>query len=310
MAGSPAPAQEIRPPIVGFLSTASESRFAHLKAAFEEGLRETDIGRNARVEYLWADDRLERLPFLATELLSHRVSVIVASGGLQSALAAQRATSSIPVVFTGASDPVGVGLVESLGRPGRNVTGVDALTGYLDPKRLQILQEIAPDARVFGVLLQPSRPDADTQSSSVEAAAKALGMKLVVGSAASETEFEAAFHDMAAKGVSALLVSADPLFNSQRGRLIALADKHRLPAIYTDREAVAAGGLVSYGASLAFAYQQAGAYAGRILGGAAPADLPVLQPTKFELAINLRTARVLGLTIPPTLLALADEVIE
>jgi putative tryptophan/tyrosine transport system substrate-binding protein len=306
-----ADAQRLRP-VIGLLSSASPERFAHLIVAFREGLQELGYteGENVVIEYRWANDQAEQLAILAEELARRQVTVIVASGGTAAALAAKAVTSTIPIVFTAAADPVELGLVASLNRPGANLTGSTAFTTFLDPKRLALLKELMPAARVLGVLTNPAKPNAESYWRDLQMTARALGQEIVNVEASSETEFDTAFESVVAKGAGALLVVADPLFNGHRRRLVRLAAQHRIPTLYQDRAFATAGGLISYGASITAAYRQAGIYTGRILKGAAPRDLPVMQPTQFEFVINLKTAIELGLTIPPTLLARADEVIE
>ena len=271
------------------------------------GFRE---GQNVSIEYRWADDQIERLSGLAKELVERQVSVLVASGGIAPAMAAKAATSIIPIVFTAANDPIAVGLVGSLSRPGGNVTGINPFSAALDPKRLELLKALLPEATSFGVLTNRAKPDAENYWRDLDATARALGIEIINVQVSIEPEFEAAFQSLLAKRVNALLVAADPLFNGHRRKLVRLAEQHRLPAVYQDRAFAVSGGLMTYGANIAGAYRQAGVYTGRILRGVAPADLPVLQPTNFELALNIKTANALGLTIPPTLLARADEVIE
>jgi putative tryptophan/tyrosine transport system substrate-binding protein len=296
-------------PAIGFLSSASRAPFEHLVGAFQQGLGET-VNRNVTIEYRWADNQYERLPAMAAELVERRVAVIVASGGNIAAVAAKAATSSIPIVFTAVADPVQGGLVASLNRPGGNVTGVSALTAELDPKRLELLLELVPTARVIGALMNPSRPNADVQLRDAQAAARTLGCDLVVLRASSEREIDAAFATLAQQRIGALLVTADPFFSNRRAHIVALLARHAMPAIHQWREFAAAGGLISYGASLTDAYHLAGIYTGQILKGEKPADLPVVQPRKFELVINLKTAKALGIVVPPKLIARADEVIE
>jgi putative tryptophan/tyrosine transport system substrate-binding protein len=247
---------------------------------------------------------------MAAELVRDNVAVIVASGGNVSPLAAKAATAKIPIVFTAVADPVTGGLVESLNRPGGNVTGIALLTIELDAKRLDLLREMMPAAGVIGALMDVSRPEATAQLKSVQTAAQAVGRQLVVASAGNEGDFEAAFESLVTQRAGAVLVAASPLFTSRRDHLIAVATHYAMPTMFQFREFTAAGGLVSYGASLVEAYRQAGAYVGRILRGEKPSELPVRQPTKFELVINLKTAGTLGLIIPPGVLAIADEVIE
>ena len=264
----------------------------------------------SEIEFRWAEDKYDRLPAMATELVRDRVAVIIASGGNVTALVAKAATATIPIVAPVVADPVKAGLVESFNRPGGNFTGVALLTVELDAKRVELLREIAPKAEIIGVLMDPNRPEVDVQLESVQTAARTVGRRLVVASARNEGEFDAAFETLVREHVGALLVSASPLFTSRRDHLVALAARYAIPTVFQFREFVAAGGLICYGASVTEAYRQAGVYAGRILRGEKPSDLPVVQPTKFELVINLKTAKALGLEVPPALLARADEVIE
>ena len=267
-------------------------------------------GRDVQVEYRWADNQYDRLPALAAELVRHPVSVIVASGGPAAPIAAKAATSIIPIVFTATSDPVRLGLVASLNRPGGNVTGTGAFTIELDAKRMEMLRELVPKVGLIGALVNRSRPDAYVQSQQVEKATQIVGQQVHVVMAGNEREIDSAFAALVQQQIGALLVGADPFFSSQREQVVALAARHGLPAVYMSRDFVLAGGLASYGTIIADGYRQAAIYAAQILKGASPADLPVMQPTKFELVINLKTAKALGLTVPPTLLARADEVIE
>ena len=305
-------AQQPAMPVVGFLSSASPGPFRDQLAAFHRGLKEAGFveGQNVTIEYRWAENQYDRMPALVAELVRRPVAVLVASGGAISALAAKAATAAIPIVFTAVADPVEAGLVASLNRPGGNVTGIGALTTELDAKRLELLSELVPQSRLIGALVNPNRPDADIQLRDLQAAAHMIGRQFVVLSAGTERDIDTAFATLVRQRVGALLVAADPFFTSRRAQVVALAARHAVPAIYQWRDFTAAGGLMSYGPSLADAYRQAGIYAGRILKGAKLADLPVVQPTKFELVINRKTAKALGLTIPRSLLMRADEVIE
>jgi putative tryptophan/tyrosine transport system substrate-binding protein len=299
-------------PVIGFLSSQSQETMGRVLPSLWQGLGEQGFteGKNVRIEYRWAEDRYDRLPAMAAELIRDKVTVIVASGGNGPALAAKAATATIPIVFSATANPVTGGLVESLNRPGGNVTGLALLTIELDAKRLDLLREMVPAAEIIGTLIDVSRPEAPAQLKSVEAAAQAVGRKLVVANAGNEGDFDTAFASLVEQRASAVLVTASPLFTSRRDRLIAVATHHALPTMFQFREFTAAGGLVSYGASLVEAYRQTGVYVGRILRGEKPSELPVMQPTKFELVINLKTAAALGLIIPPGVLAIADEVIE
>ena len=305
-------AQQTAMPVIGFLNAASPGPLRQQVAAFREGLKESDYveGRNVAVEYRWAEGQYDRLPALVADLVRRQVRVIVAGGGTPVMLAAKAATTTIPIVFTTGGDPVGSGLVISLNRPGGNMTGVYMFTSGLEAKRLGLLHEMVPKATTIAVLVNPNYADAENQLRDVQEAAAHLGVQLVVVRANVESDFDAAFSILVQKGAGALLVCASPFFNSRREQLAVLAARYGLPAIYEWREYAEAGGLMSYGTSLADAYRQAGVYAGRILKGEKPADLPVMQVTKFEFVINLSTAKTLGIQVPPTLAARADEVIE
>jgi putative ABC transport system substrate-binding protein len=304
-------AQQKDMPIIGYLSTGSSSPNAANVAAFRDGLSETGYaeGKNVAIEYLWAEGIYAGLPALAAKLVDHKVDVIAAMGGNPSPLAAKSATSTIPIVFT-ASDAVGVGLVASLARPGGNATGIDIMAIELMPKRLELLSELVPQARVIALLVNPNNPLAERQTREVQEAPGAKGVQLLTLKASTENEIDAAFAYLVQQHTGALIIGSDPFFGNQRGQLVALAARHAVPAIHFFREFVTAGGLISYGTSLPAVSHQAGIYVGKILKGAKPADLPVEQPTKFELVINLKTAKTLGLTVPPSILARADEVIE
>jgi putative tryptophan/tyrosine transport system substrate-binding protein len=304
-------AQQSAMPVVGFLSMESPGQFMHIVNAFRRGLSEAGYveHRNVGIDYSWAEGRPDRLPALAGELVNRQVTVIAATGGPQSARAAKAASATIPIVFVVGSDPVREGLVTSLNRPGGNLTGVMLFIEELVAKRLELLRELIPQARVIGVLFNPNSPTAD-QMSETQGAARTLGLELHVVRASSELDFEPAFAALVQQRVAALVVETSPFFNSRREPLIALAARHALPTIYGLREYTVDGGLVSYGTSRAKGYCQAAIYVGRVLKGEKPADLPVVQPTKYELVINLKTAKALGLEVPPSLLARADEVIE
>jgi ABC-type uncharacterized transport system substrate-binding protein len=301
-----------RIPVVGYLSSTSPLPFAQSVAAFKAGLNEAGFseGKNVAIEYLWAEDHYERLPALASELVHRQVAVIVASGGPVAALAAKATTTTVPIVFTAVSDPVRTGLVASLNRPGGNVTGIAALTIELDAKRLELLREIAPAAHEVAVLVNPNRPDIDAQLDGIQAAAQSVGQRLKILKAGTDSELDAALKKQDDGTFDALLVGADPFFLSRSGQLLTILARDSTPAIFAQREFVSAGGLISYGSGLQDSYRQAGLYAGRILKGEKPADLPVLRPTKFDLVINLKTAKALRLNVPLTLLAEADQVIE
>ena len=305
-------AQQSTAPVIGFLSSRSPREFAHLVTAFRQGLRDlgyTD-GENVQIEYRWAENQTDRLPALAAELVGRPASVIAATGGMVSAQVAKAATLSIPVVFIVGDDPVDGGLVDRLNRPGGNLTGMSLSIAALGAKRLELLRRLIPAVAVIGVLVNPNYSSSDQQLSDLQAAARAYGLQIDVQRASNEQEIETAFAILAEHDVGALVIASNPLFESRRNQVVALAARYSLPAIYSLREYAAAGGLMSYGSIISDMYWQAGIYTGRILKGEKPAELPVMQPTKFELLINLKTANALGLEIPPTLLALADEVIE
>ena len=305
-------AQQAAIPVIGFLSGASPAPFAHLAAAFRQGLNETGFidGRNVVLETRWAEGRVDRLPEMANELVARQVAVLVATGGDRSVLAAKAATSTIPIVFSTGGDPVANGLVASLGRPGGNLTGVSLFTTLLEAKRLGLLREAFPSATTIGLLADERDSSAGGMVKDAEEGARRLGVRLVVVKAEADGEFDAAFASLVQQRADALVIGNSPFFNSRRERLVALAARHKLPAIYEFREFAMAGGLMSYGTHLADMYRQIGVYTGRILKGAKPGDMPVLQPTRFELVINLKTARALGRTIPQSLLLRADEVIQ
>jgi ABC-type uncharacterized transport system substrate-binding protein len=302
-------AQQKAMPVIGFLSGSSV--IASLVAAFRQGLSETGYveGQNLAIEYRWAEGQNDRLPALVDDLVRRGVDVIAIGGGSVTALAAKNATSTIPIVFIG-GDPVALGLVASLARPGGNLTCVSLMNVELMPKRLELLSELVPQARVISLLVNPSSANAERMIRDVQEAARAKGVQLSILKVGTESEIDAAFATLVQLQAGALVVSPDPFFLTRREQLLALAAGHAVPAIYFLREFAAAGGLISYGTSLTAAYHQVGIYAGRILKGAKPADLPVQQPTIFELVINLKTAKALGLTVPPSILARADEVIE
>jgi putative tryptophan/tyrosine transport system substrate-binding protein len=303
-------AQQPRMPVVGFLNSAAPDTFAHLVAAFRRGLTQAGFveGRNVAIEYRWGEGRYDRLPALAADLVRRQVNVLVATGGTE--FVAKAATSTIPIVFAIGGDPVGLGLVASLARPGGNLTGLTIFTTPLEAKRLQLLHEAVSRAEAIAVLINPTLHFADAQRRDVQEGASRVGVRLVMLHASAESDFERAFAALVDERADALVVCADPFFNSRRKQLVALAAHHRVPAIYEWREFAEDGGLMSYGTSLTDAYRQIGGYTGRILKGAKPADLPVLQPTTFELVINLKTAKSLNLSLSPTLLGRADEVIE
>jgi putative ABC transport system substrate-binding protein len=299
-------------PVIGFLSARSAQESAGLVTAFLEGLKESGYAdqHNVAIEYRWANGEYDRLPPLAAELVNRRVAVIAAVGGRVAAAPVKAATDTIPIVFVIGTDPVTDGLVASFNKPGGNVTGATLYTSLVGAKRLQLLHEFIPAATKFGALLNRTNPTLDQHSRELTSASRTLGLQLDILAAGSEAEIQLLFEGLAQRQIEALWVQSDPFFNSKRGLLVALAARYRIPAGYDFRESVTAGGLMSYGASFADAYHQAGIYAGKILKGAKSAELPVLQPTKYELIINLTTAKTLGLSVPPTLLATADEVIE
>jgi len=298
-------AQQSPMPVVGWLGVTSARRYADRVVAFREGLKEIGFveKQNVAIEYRWADDRNERLPEFAAELVSRRVGVIVTGGGTHTVLAAKAATTTIPIVFTIAADPVRAGLVQSLNRPGGNITGIAGLTDLLIVKRLELVTELMPNVSVIGALVNPGNPNSKNRANDLQAATTKLGRQIRIVGASSGAELENAFTMAVAQGVEVLIVQNDALFSSRSDQLIALSVRHRLPAIYENHEDAAAGGLISYGPSWKERYRLLGTYTGRILKGEKPADLPVMQPTKFELVINAKTAKTLGLTVPPTLIA-------
>jgi putative ABC transport system substrate-binding protein len=299
-------------PVIGFLSGRSPHESAAVVDAFRQGLGETGYleDKNVTIAYRWAEGGYDRLPAMAVDLVSRQVAVIVAAGGPASGQAAKAATAMIPIVFISGADPVQEGLVASLNRPGGNATGLSPLLPAMEGKRLGLLRETVPNAALIGVLLNPAMPNFNGQANDVQQAARAVAQQLHILRASSEAEIDTAFATAVERRAGALLVAADPFMLSHRERLVALAARYGIPAIYEAREYATAGGLMSYGVSLADIYRQAGVYTGRILKGEKPGDLPVLQPTKFDFVINLKTVKTLGLTIPPGVLAIADEVIE
>ena len=304
-------AQQKAMPVIGLLASTSPEPLAHFVAAFSQGLSETGYveGQNVALEYRWAEDHYDRLPELAAELVGLKVDVI-ATNGMPSALTLKKATSTIPIVFETGIDPVEAGLVASLARPGGNLTGVCMLTAALMPKRIELLTELAPQANIIGLLVNPTHSTAEQMIDDVEKAVRTKGLQLPILKASTESEIDTAFATLVQLHAGALAVVPDPLFLARREQLVALAARHAVPVIYSGRETVEAGGLISYAASFTAAFHLLGIYAGRVLKGEKPADLPVQQPTTFELVVNLKTANALGLTVPPSILARADEVIE
>jgi putative tryptophan/tyrosine transport system substrate-binding protein len=305
-------AQKPATPVIGFLSSASPVQWTTYVAGFRQGLNEAGYveGKNVAIEFRWAEGHYDRLPALAADLVSRQVAVVVASGGTLPVLATKAAASTIPIVYTGVADPVGMGLVASLGRPGGNVTGVSIFAGELDAKRMELLHELVPKATVVALLVNPDNPFTESRVRQAQDEARSFGQQLHVLRARTEQDIEAAFATLEQLRADALVVGTDPFFFLRREQLVGLAARHAVPAIFDLRELVAAGGLMSYGPNLFEAYRQAGIYTGKILNGAKPGELPVVQPTKFELVINLKTAKALGLTIPQSLLLRADEVIQ
>jgi putative tryptophan/tyrosine transport system substrate-binding protein len=307
-----AQAQQQPLPVIGVLHATSQTYYEQFDSSVRQGLGEFGLteGRNFAIEYRWAEGQNDRLPALAADLVRQRVAIIFTVGGTAPPQAAKAATSTIPIVFISAADPIKAGLVASLNRPGGNVTGVTLLGADLEAKRLEILRRIVPNAGLIGVLVNPTYPDAERQKRELQEAADTLKQPIAIMMGATEAEIDKAFADMAQKGAGAVLVTQDIFLNTRGEQLVALAARHRLPAMYDQREITERGGLISYGTHFADGYRQAGVYLGKVLKGAKPADLPVTQPTRFEFVINLKTAKALGLEIPPNLLAIADEVIE
>jgi putative tryptophan/tyrosine transport system substrate-binding protein len=304
-------AQQSVMPVIGFLNARSATDTVGLAAAFRQALNEVGFvdGRNVAIEYRWASNQVDQLPALAAELVG-RPATVIAAFSTVSARAAKAATTTIPIVFLTGDDPVKTGIVTSLSRPGGNITGVTFVSAMLGSKRLQLLRALAPKAELIAVLVDPNTPESVNHTKDVEDAARAIGQQLAVLNAATASEIDLAFASLMQQRAGALVVSGSPNFLTRRDQLVTLMTRHKVPTMYGNREFVAAGGLISYGASILDSYRQAGLYVGRILRGDKPADLPVVQPTRFELVLNLKTAKALGLELSPTLLALADEVIE
>jgi putative ABC transport system substrate-binding protein len=310
---SAARAQQASMPVVGFINTQSQAVFAYLVAGFRQGLREAGYveGRNVEIQYRWAENQIDRLPAFVTDLVNRQVAVIAATGGSVSALAAKSVTTTIPIVFLlGDMDPVRGGIVASLNRPGANITGVSVLISVPGAKRLELLHEFVPNVAAIGALVNPSFPDSAVQLQDLQKAASAFGLQLEVANASSENEIATGIATLVRRGAGALVVSADPFLTSRPDQLVELATRYKLPTIGPLRDFTVAGGLMSYGPNLVDSYRQAGIYVGSILKGAKPADLPILQPTKWEFVVNLKAAKALDVDVPPKLLIFADEVIE
>ncbi len=305
-------AQPTMMPVVGWLNSGASTGRDHLVAAFRRGLSETGHveGRNVGIAYRWAEGQYEQLPALAADLVRHGVAVIAATGGTVSSLSAKRATTTVPLVCIFDVDPIAAGFVASLNRPAGNITGISLVASVIEAKQLELLRELAPTATALALLVNPTNSNAGTITRDLVAAARDVGLQLHVLRAATDLELDFVFQRLTQLRVGALIIATDPSYFDRRTQLVALAARHKIPAVYGRREYPAIGGLMSYGTSLAGAYRQIGVYVGKILAGAKPADLPVMQPTTFELIINLTVAKSLGLDIPPTLLARADEVIE
>jgi len=305
-------AQQAAMPVIGFLSGRSPGESESVEAAFRQGLKESGYaeGQNVHIAFRWAEGRYDRLPALLASLVDIRVAVIAAAGGQAVPLAAKAATSTIPIVFVSGEDPVKLGLVASLNRPGGSATGVSMFLSEMEAKRLALLHELVPTGTITGVIVNPSSPSIDTQLREINSAARALGRQIQIVNATNERELDAAFVSLAQSKVGALLIASNAYFTSRRDQIVALAAQRAIPAIYDQREFPMAGGLVSYGTNLSDSYRLMGVYTGKVLKGEKPTDLPVQQSTKFELVINLKTAKALGLDIPATVLARADEVME
>jgi putative ABC transport system substrate-binding protein len=299
-------------PVIGFLSSRTAADSAHLVSGFRQGVDSAGSieAKDAEIIFRWADGQFDRLPALAKDLVDRRVAVLVAAGGELAALSAKGASSTIPIVFIIGGDPVKTGLVASINRPGGNVTGVNLLTSNIETKRLELLRTLLPKGVLIAAIVNPNSPTARMKVQELETAARGVNQPLLVFNLGKDADLDQAFTTLIERKAGGVLVTADPLFNTQRDRLVVLAARHAIPAIFDSREYVVGGGLMSYGTNYSDTYRSAGIYAGRILGGAKPGDLPVVQASRFELVVNLRTAKTLGFKVPPTLLALADEVIE
>jgi putative tryptophan/tyrosine transport system substrate-binding protein len=305
-------AQQPAMPVIGFLTSNRSAAVPHYTAAFREGLAETGFveGRNVKIEYRFAEQHLERIPALAVDLVRRGVAVIFSSGGDVPAMVAKGATSTIPIVFVSGYDPVKIGLVASLNRPGGNITGATVIAGELGPKRVELLRDLVPQVRAAGLMINPNEPNAESDIASAQAAAQSIGLQIHILNADSEQDVEKIFTALVDLKADGLLVYPSPLFQNLRQKIVAMVARQLMPAVYYSRDYPAVGGLISYGASLTGLYRQGGIYVGRVLKGERPANLPVVQPTKFELVINLGTAKALGLPIPPAVLVRADEVTE
>jgi putative ABC transport system substrate-binding protein len=305
-------AQQTAMPVIGWLGARSPGESESVIDAFRQGLNETgyEEGRNLFIAYRWADGRYDRLPGLAMELVRHQVAVIAATGGDAATLAAKAATSTIPIIFAGGTDPVSAGIVASLTRPDQNVTGVSLLIGLLGAKQVELLQELVPKAPLIAALFNPNNPNAERGAKDVQSAAGTIGQKVVVFYASNEREIDTAFASLVQQQAGGILIYPDGFFTGRRDQLVELAARYKIPAIYPWRDYAVAGGLMSYGTSIREAFRWAGTYVGKVLKGAKPTDLPVIQPSKFEVVINLKTARALNLSVPTSLLLRADEVIE
>ena len=307
-----AQAQQPALPVIGYLYSGTADANPHFVTEFRQGLSEIGYveGRNLTIEYRWAAGQYDRLPELAADLVRRQVTVIAAPGNLASAFAAKAATATVPIIFAVGGDPVKLGLVASVNRPGGNLTGMNFYHSELGAKRLGLLREVVPAPAVVAVLVNPSNPETEEQLKDVENAAQAINQRILILNASNNSDIDTAFATLVRERANALLIAADTLFNNRRVQVVSLAARHAVPAIYVSRDWAAAGGLMSYGANTADAWRQVGIYAGRILKGEKPGDLPVVQPTKFEFVVNIQTAKLLDLSLPPTLLARADEVIE